>query len=144
MAMDASIRVPIGRLIVGSVLTVKYERDLGGHPAEINASLMQTLLEPPQGSETNCQRCDPLRNARIFVQRSGENVPMLMNLRMQLRPYPIGTTCEEVLTKLQLQSHTVVGLCRAFTHWVPIPKQFRMQPSWCTLIWPVPRTDRTS
>ena len=32
----------------GSVLTVKYERDIGGHPAEINASLMQTLLESPR------------------------------------------------------------------------------------------------
>ena len=141
VSMDASLRVPIGRLIVGSVLTVKYEWDRGGHLAEINASLLQTLLESSQGSETNCQRCDPLRVARIFVQRSGENVPMLMNLRMQLRPYPIGATCEEVLTELQLQSHTLVGLCRAFTHWVPIPKQFRMQPSWCTLIWPVPRAE---
>ena len=142
--MDASIRVPIGRLIVGSILTARYERDLRGHPAEINASLVQTLLESPQGSEANCRRCDPLRNARIFVQSSGENVPMLMNLRMQLRPYPIGTTCEEVLIELQLQSHTIVGLCRAFTHWMPIPGQFRMQPSWCTLVWPVPRSDGNS
>ena len=142
--MDASIRVPIGRLIVGSVLTARYERDPNGHPAEINASLVQTLLESPQGSEANCKRCDPLRNARIFVQGSGENVPMLMNLRMQLRPYPIGTTCEEALMELQLQSHTIVGLCRAFTHWMPIPGQFRMQPSWCTLVWPVPRGDGNS
>ena len=144
VSMDASIRVPVGRLIVGSVLTATYARDPCGHPAEVNASLVQTLLESPQGSEAHCNRCDPLRNARIFVQSSRENVPMLMNLRMQLRAYPIGTTCEEALTELRLQSHTIVGLCRAFTHWVPVPKQFRMQPSWCTLVWPVPGAERTS
>ena len=142
VSMDVSIRVPIGRLIVGSVLTARYERDPGGHPAEINASLVQNLLESPQGSEANCNKCDPLRNARIFVQGSGENVPMLMNLHMQLRAYPIGTTCEEALTELQLESRPIVGLCCAFARWVPIPKQFRMQPSWCTIVWPVPRPDR--
>ena len=144
VSLDVNIRAPIGRLIVGSVITARYEEDAGGHPAEINAALAQTLLGSSQGSEANCNRCDPLRNGRIFIQGSGENVPMLMSLRMQLRAYPIGTTCKEALTELQLQSHPVVGLCRAFTHWVVVPKQFRMQPGWCLMVWPLPRPDRNS
>ena len=143
VSLDVNTRVPIGRLIVGSVITARYEEDASGHHAEVNTTLVQTLLGSSQGSEANCNRCDPLRHGRIFIPSSGENVPMLMNLQMQLRAYPIGTTCEEVLTEFQLQSHPVVGLCRAFTHWVIVPKQFRLQPGWGLIIWPVPRPDRS-
>ena len=141
LEVDISTREPFARLIIGSRITATFSKDPNGHRAIINQSLIRSMLKESQMSDAACNRCDPTRPARIFVQDSELTSAVIMTLRMQLRAFPPGTLCSEVLAELQLAQHSAVGLCRTFSHWIRIPRQFRLQPNWGLILWPVPRSD---